>query len=385
MSLALHQDQATDLEALSTAFATRAAEHDRTARFPHVNFAALQAAGLIGLTVPRAQGGQGEGLTAAIEAIEAVSRGCASTGLVFAMNLTHQAALARDTAFPEALRTRVGADAVRHGALINALRVEPEMGSPSRGGLPQTTARRQADGSWRLSGRKIYSTGAPGLGWMLVWARDDADEPRVGPVLVPARASGITVEESWDHLGMRATASHDVVFEDVRLEDAHLAALRPPAAWRSPDAVGLAWNAAGLGAIYTGIARAAAAWIATFLRERVPSGLGKPLATLPRMQEKAGGIEALLNGNVRLLRGLAAEVDAGTPPPASESGLLKTTMIENAAQAVEIAVSLAGNHALSRRNPLERHWRDVQCGRAHVPTVDFAHQAAGRDWLEGAA
>jgi alkylation response protein AidB-like acyl-CoA dehydrogenase len=284
MSLALQQDAVLDLDALSAAFAARAAEHDRTARFPHANFAALQAAGLIGLTVPRAYGGRGEGMAAALEAIEAVSRGCASTGLVFAMNLTHQAALARDTAIPEALRARVGADAVRQGVLINALRVEPELGSPSRGGLPQTIARRQVDGSWLLSGRKIYSTGSPGLGWMLVWARDDGDAPRVGPVLVPARAHGVRIEENWDHLGMRATASHDVVFEDVRLEDAHLAALRPPAEWRSPDATGMAWNAAGLGAIYTGIARAAAAWIADFLRDRVPSGLGKPLATLPRMQ-----------------------------------------------------------------------------------------------------
>ncbi|MCI0753659.1 acyl-CoA dehydrogenase family protein [Teichococcus vastitatis] len=385
MSLALHQDAAPDLEALSRAFAARAAEHDRTGRFPHANFAALHAAGLLGLTVPRAQGGQGEGLAAALTAIEAVSRGCASTGLVFAMHLTHQAGIAREAAFPEALRARVGADAVRQGALVNALRVEPELGSPSRGGLPETIARRQPDGSWRLTGRKIYSTGSPGLGWMLVWARDDGDAPRVGPVLVPARAPGVRIEESWDHLGLRATASHDVVFDEVRLEEASLAALRPPAEWRVPDSTGLAWNAAGIGAIYTGVARAAAAWTAQFLRDRVPSGLGKPLATLPRMQEKAGAIEELLTANARLLRSLAAEVDAGAPPGPAESGLLKTTLVENAARAVEIAVGLGGNHALSRRNPLERHWRDVQCGRAHVPHVDFAHQSAGREALEAGA
>ena len=94
-------------------------------------------------------------------------------------------------------------------------------------------------------------------------------------------------------------------------------------------------------------------------------------------------IEGLIAANLRLLRSAAAAADAGMPTTVEESGLLKTTLVENAARAVEIAVSLAGNHALSRRNPLERHWRDVQCGRAHVPHADFAHQAAGRAVLLG--
>ena len=65
---------------------------------------------------------------------------------------------------------RVAAEAVENGALINALRVEPELGSPTRGGMPSTVLRRTADG-WTLSGHKIFATGAPGLRWMDVWAR----------------------------------------------------------------------------------------------------------------------------------------------------------------------------------------------------------------------
>jgi alkylation response protein AidB-like acyl-CoA dehydrogenase len=56
---------------------------------------------------------------------------------------------------------------VAQGGLLNAMRVEPELGSPTRGGLPKTILRRQPDGSLLLSGRKIYCTGSPGLTWML--------------------------------------------------------------------------------------------------------------------------------------------------------------------------------------------------------------------------
>ncbi|MFD1108076.1 acyl-CoA dehydrogenase family protein [Pseudoroseomonas ludipueritiae] len=367
-----------DLAALSRDFASRADAHDRDGSFPHENMAKLHRAGLLALTVPRQNGGAGAGLTEAAGAIGVVAQGCASTGLVFAMQLTHQAALAREELVPHALRTRVAMDAVREGALLNALRVEPEMGSPSRGGLPQTILRRQPDGSLLLTGRKIYSTGAPGLAWMLVWARDDAEEPRVGPVLVPARAPGVRIVESWDHIGMRATGSHDVVFEDVSLPASHAAALRPPAAWLGTDPGFGSWNAVTLGALYSGIARAARDWIIGFLRERVPSGLGKPLATLPRMQEKVGEIEGLLAANARLITSLAHDYDTGRPAAMTEAHLLKAVLIENAVRAVEIAASLAGNHALSRRNPIERHLRDVLCGRVHVPTSEAAQTAAGR-------
>src|SRR6202012_4043856 len=102
---------------------------------------------------------------------------------------------------PDAVRARIAAEAVEDGGLINALRVEPELGSPTRGGMPATTLRRTERG-WTLSGHKIFSTGAPGLRWMDVWA---AHDEKVGHVLVRGDAAGIRIVETWDHIGMRAT------------------------------------------------------------------------------------------------------------------------------------------------------------------------------------
>jgi alkylation response protein AidB-like acyl-CoA dehydrogenase len=374
-------DRDADLRALSRQFAAVAAVHDRDASFPHDNIAALHRAGLLGLTVPRRYGGGGAGLAEAAEAIGIIAEGCASTALVFAMQLFKQAGFARHGIWTEALRARVGTDAVQHGALVNTLRVEPELGSPTRGGLPATVARRLPDGSAILNGHKIYSTGAPGLRWMDVWARS-ADEPAlVGHVLVPADAPGVRIVETWDHHGMRATGSHDVVFTDVHLPQGHVEGLRPPAQW-SPDPEQQAWNAAGLGALYTGVARAARDWVVTFLQTRTPTALGAPLATLPRMQEKIGEIEMLLTANDRLIGSIAEQTDRDGPPSPSESGLVKTMIMENAVRAVDAAASLAGNHAHARANAIERYLRDVRSGPVQVPQPDAAWLGAGRAVLQ---
>ena len=133
-----------------------------------------------------------------------------------------------------------------------------------------------------------------------------------------------------------------------------------------------------MGALYTGVARAARDWVVDFLQQRKPSSLGAALATLPRAQEIVGQIEALLLTNERLIASLARDVDAGHTVAQVDSSLIKSVVTNNAVQAVEAALSLSSNHGTSRKNPLERHLRDVLCGRIHTPQDDSVHVAAGR-------
>lgn len=360
--------------------AAAAERHDREASFPADSLAALHRDGLLALTVPARLGGGGGGLAASAGAVAAVGAVCASTGLVFAMQCLHQRAVAGDPGWPAAVRDRVGRDAATAGGLVNALRVEPELGTPSRGGLPATRARRTPDG-WRLSGRKIYSTGAPGLRWLLIYATTDEATARTGAFLVPADAPGIRIVGSWDQLGLRASGSDDVVLDDVAIPAEYAGELREPRAWTGATPEFAAWNAALIGSLYSGVARAARDWAVRFLRDRVPSNLGAPLATLPRLQEAMGEVAERLTANEWLIAGLAAVTDAGAPPPVVESNMLKVTLAENAIAAVERAVSVGGNHALSRHHPIERHLRDVLCARVHAPQVDAARLAAGRALL----
>jgi alkylation response protein AidB-like acyl-CoA dehydrogenase len=293
------------------------------------------------------------------------------------MHYIQHLVMAKSTRWPGRLSRKLAGEAIEGVALINALRVEPELGSPARGGLPSTIARRTETG-WRLSGRKIYSTGAPILKWYAVWAKTDEAETRVGLFLVPAGLPGTRIVESWDHLGLRASGSHDVIFEDVVFPLDYEIDVRRPEEWGTPDFTQATVHAIFVAAIYDGVARAARDWLIGFLQTRVPANLGAPLATLPRAQEILGAIEARLAVNARLIDSFARDFDDGFPLSAIESSIIKLTVTNNAIAAVEDALSLTGNHGLSRTNPLERHYRDVLCGRVHTPQDDATRISAGR-------
>ena len=211
-----------------------------------------------------------------------------------------------------------------------------------------------------------------------MWARTDEPETRVGLFLVPSGLPGTRIIETWDHLGLRASGSHDVTFEDVAFPLDHEIDVRKPEEWRGPDATQAAIQASFLGAIYDGVARAARDWLVKFLRERTPANLGAPLATLPRAQEMLGAIEARLTVNARLIESFAADFDNGVPLHPSEANVIKLTVTNNAVAVVEDALSLTSNHGLSRTNPLERHYRDVLCGRVHTPQDDSTRVGLGR-------
>jgi alkylation response protein AidB-like acyl-CoA dehydrogenase len=358
-------------------FARRAAEHDRNATFPFENFTALQDANLLGLVVPAEYGGAGAGLLETCDVLGTIAQGDASTALVLALHYLMHATITRSPRWPAHIRELIAREAVRDGALINALRVEPELGTPARGGMPATTAEKIADG-WRISGHKIYTTGIPVLRWLMVWGKTAEPEPRVGTFLMRADTAGVRIAETWDHMGMRASGSHDVIFEGAVIPPDYAVDVREPAAWAARDDDQAAWYVLGISALYDGIARAARDWFVTYLTERTPTALGASLSTLPRFQEAVGEIDARLLTNRVLIESAATRTDHGAPPSSTESGLVKMTVTTNAIAAVERAVELIGNPALSRANQLERHLRDVLCSRIHTPQNDSILVAAGR-------
>jgi alkylation response protein AidB-like acyl-CoA dehydrogenase len=299
------------LDRITRQLAATAEHYDRTAEFPRDNFDLLAREGLIGLTVARQHGGYNGTLSDALRVLGAVAKGEPSTALILFMTYAYHAEPAKTRHWPKGVYERIAREAAEGRGLIGGLRVEPELGTPVRGGLPATTAQRTADG-WVLSGTKIYSTGSTGLDWFAVWARTDEDQPRVGNFLVRADSPGITIEPVWDHLGMRATVSHAVHFDGTPVPFDHAVDVRLPEEWSNAADPGQAiWNALAISTIYNGVARAARDWLRAYLNERVPTNLGASLATLPRAQEKFGEIEALLQVE-RLLMAVSAKRSTAT-------------------------------------------------------------------------
>ncbi|MFB8166861.1 acyl-CoA dehydrogenase family protein [Kitasatospora purpeofusca] len=365
------------LPALTAALAERAAEHDRDATFPAEGIALVHRAGLLTATVAERHGGPGRGLADTVRILRALGAGDPAVALVTAMTLFVHAAEAREAHWPAGPLAQLLAESAERPTLVNHVRVEPELGTPVRGGLPATVAERRGD-EWVLTGRKIFSTGAPALRWLLVWARTDEPEPRVGSFLVRGDLPGITVEPTWDHLGLRASRSDDVLLDAVRVPLDHTARLAAPSPEGGRDPVGAAWNSLGLAALYLGVARAAQSWLTTFLHERTPSALGAPLASLPRFQSELGLIDVELGGAERLVAALAAAVDAGEATAVDEAPGAKLLGTRAAVESVQRAVALVGNHGLTRHHPLQRHLRDVLCARVHTPQDDSVLLSRGR-------
>lgn len=363
------------LSQISLEFSGRAARFDEAAEFPHENFRRLGELGLLALVVPKQLGGSGAQLTDAARVVGAVASGDASTALVLAMNFLMHAILRERN--PPIYET-VARAAVDGGGILNALRAEPELGSVNRGGSLATVAKPLPQGGWRINGKKAYATGSPIVSWWLLYARTDEPESRLGSWLVPARAPGITYPQTWNHLGMRATASHEAHLVDVEVGADHLLSVANAADISAPPPVLNSWNGILLAALYDGIAHAARDWVRRFLLDRTPSNLGAPLATVPRLQAVVGEIESLLLINRALIHEVAQDIDTRGADSSPRPNLVKQVVTENAIKVVDLALSISGNHGLDRANPLERHHRDVLCGRVHAPQGDSIFTSAGK-------
>jgi alkylation response protein AidB-like acyl-CoA dehydrogenase len=362
------------LPSVTQALAKTAPAYDESAAFPRAGLEAVHEAGLLTATVGEAYGGPGLGVAGLTRILLALGRGDPSVALIAAMTQLPHLLQARRPTWPEALYQRVLADSAARRTLLNTLRVEPELGSPSRGGLPATVARRTGDG-WKISGHKRFATGAAGLAYLLVHAATDEARPRLGHFVVPADAAGIAIVPRWNQLGLRASGSHDVLLTDVEVPAEHVLDLAEP----GTDGLAGAALQLPLAAIYVGVGRAAQEHFHRFARERVPANLGRPVATTDRFRAAAGEIEVLLSTAERLLLDASERFDAGEPVPDAAGARIVAN--RHAVEAVTLATRLLGNPGLSRDSPLERHFRDVQSAPVHAPQEDLALIAVGQGAL----
>jgi alkylation response protein AidB-like acyl-CoA dehydrogenase len=377
-------------EPLARVFAERAAAHDADGSFPHENFADLRAAGLLALTVPEEYGGLGANELEYVLTLERLASGDASTALALGMSLSNIAQIAAGGLWPQRAPA-LFREVVEQGATLNSAQAEPEMGSPSFGGLPASTARRDpASGGWRITGRKIYTTGAPGLRYFLVMAtvEEEGQPARIGDFLVPSDTPGLRIEETWDALALRASGSHDLVLEDATLPTDALLNLREAGQPDPRAALGLPWGSLTLAAVYNGVALAARDAVAHFAATRVPTALGTPLGELPTVRLRLGEIEALLLASRRVMTGLATDWLVAAPEDLPrlrlEAPLVKTIATTNAARITEFAMRIAGGHGL-QRGSLERYFRDARAGLVNAPVEDVVLQNAGKAAVDAAA
>ena len=281
------EDALQSARSLAPGMAARAGGYDEKGSFPAEDFAALRDAGLLGLMSPERLGGVGASFADYADVAMALAVGNGATALIFNMHASVTGALA---GVPDELAVAFGAagsyfemrDRVLRTAADGAFYAVAmsERGAGSRLSAITTSYRRE-DGGWRITGRKTFCSGAGHADGYLIAARSG---DTVSHFLVPA-GRGVEVEETWDSLGMRATASHDLLL-DVQIEhDALLGGVEGLSllvAQIMPQ-----WLVASYSAVYAGVAQAALEAAATYCRER---GLDR----LPLVRSRLGRADALV-------------------------------------------------------------------------------------------
>jgi alkylation response protein AidB-like acyl-CoA dehydrogenase len=377
---------------LARRFARRADEYDRDGRFPHENYAELRDSGYLRLVVPPEYGGEGADLFEMVLAQERLGRGDGATAMAVDMTIHLIGRLRETRSWPAPVFAEVCRAVAEEGALINAAATEPELGSPSRGGLPATSAT-PVDGGYRISGHKQFVSMAPALRYFVVSCAlpptDDAPQGASANAIVERGAPGLRLENTWsDALSLRASGSFDVLLEDVFVPS-HMLVDRQPVGGppvlsaKSPPA--LAWFALTLSAVYLGIGQAASDAIRAYARSRVPTALGRPIATLPNIQRHVGAIEVALSAARAVLHQTArawVERPEAREALAPQVAAAKYLCTNAAASATDQALRIAGGFAITRRLPLERFFRDARAGLTHPPNDDTALELVGKAALE---
>ncbi|CAL1241386.1 acyl-CoA dehydrogenase family protein [Candidatus Methylocalor cossyra] len=353
---------------------------------------ALLAAGLQRLPLPIEAGGLGAGTlqtTAVLAALGAVD-GSAALGL--AMHCHSLGAARESGTWPAPLLARLYRSVVEEGALVNVAATEDAGGSPARGALPDTTARR--DGAyWVLDGEKSWTTWLPALRYAIVSARlldatsaaPDSGAPLVGQVLLDLNLPGVERQPAFDALGMRASASGRLRLRGVRAPGDHLIAASPPSAADPRRVPALGWFGLSIAAVYLGVGEGAAEAVLCFAKERKPGDHTTAVADVPSVRIRLGRLWAELRAARLLMQEVAGRWDAASPNGREallpDVALVKIKATAAAVTATDEALRIAGGPGFVA-GPLERRFRDARAGLIHPPLEDIAYQDFARLALE---
>jgi alkylation response protein AidB-like acyl-CoA dehydrogenase len=366
---------------LADEFASRAAEHDQDGSFPFENYERMREEGYLGLTVPEELGGMGAGLYDLIVAQERLAAGDGSTALAVNMHVSPIGQLASlwrasgDERLADVLRR--AAD----GRLVYAS-MSAEPGDPIL--MSSTTVARPVDGGYRVTGKKIFGTESAVCTEFSTRAL--VDDPEHGQTVIffrlPREIDGMTVKETWDVMGMRATQSNDFALDNVFVPEEDVFH-RYPANHFDGTMLKTVWGWAmpTFGAVYLGIGAGAMAFAGEL-------ALKMKKEDNPEVQHLFAEMEILLESARAVLYRHAHEMETGalySDLPVQEgmakAVLTKYVATNNACGIVDRALHVVGGAGYFRRFPLERMYRDVRAGPIMPYTNLEAHDLFGRTSL----
>jgi SfnB family sulfur acquisition oxidoreductase len=375
-------------DTFAASLADTVVERDRTGALPAAELARLDASGLVGITVPAADGGPELSMTTLTEVIRriaAVDPAIAQAPQGHFLMVDILAVWGKPSH-----RRALFSDVLSGSRLGNAL---AERGGKHAQDL-KTRLTGTGDGTLRLDGRKYYCTGALTARWLGVSALGADD--RLVLAFVPRDADGVELDEDWDVMGQRATVSGGAAFTSVEVDPELVVDYQH--AFEVPQQLGARAQLVHA-AIEVGIAAGAlrdARWFVTEKArpffEAARAGWGQTAAEDPHTTLRFGRLATRLRAAETLLAQAAAVQDEIGRVPADAQTAARGSIAVAQAKAFgsEVAVelgselfSMSGASAADEKYDLSRHWRNARTHSSHDP-VDWKYHHTGNYLLNGA-
>jgi butyryl-CoA dehydrogenase/short/branched chain acyl-CoA dehydrogenase len=350
-------------------------EMDEQQRFDPALLPQLFNLGLMGIEVPIEYGGSGGTFFESILAVEAISAVDPSVGvLVDVQNTLCVNALLRwgTEAQKRQWLPRLANDLIGAYALSEAA-------SGSDAFALQTRAEKRGDG-FILNGQKLWITNAREAGMFIVFATLDAAAgyKSITAFLVERGAPGFSIGKKEDKLGIRASSTCEIIFEDCRIPSENL--LGEAGKGYKIAIETLNEGRIGIGAQMLGLAQGAWHHAAKYAKER--RQFGKPIADFQAVQfslaEMATEIEA-----TRLLVYNAARLKDAKLPYVKEAAMAKYFSSQVAERVASQAVEIYGGYGFVKDYPVEKYYRDAKIGKIYEGTSNMQLATIGKLVLAG--
>lgn len=237
---------------------------------------------------------------------------------------------------------------------------------------------RAHDGGYLVSGRKAFCSQSPAATVVATCAV--LGEPGEGAEVlhfgVPLAAPGVRLEETWDTLGMRGTASHDVVLEEVFVPAGKVTGVRSYGEFGAPLMAAAVHFAPVAAATYHGIAAGAAEQAIA----AVSTSTRGPVAQA-RVHRQVGLVDAKLRTSWWSVMGAVDDLGddyVADPHTLATVMLAKRQAVRSAIEVVDLAMEVMGGRSFFRRAGMERAYRDVRAGTFHPLTPEATLTYAGK-------
>ena len=365
-------------------FDERAPEYDRDNRFFHEDFEELRESGYLDAPLLPEFGGPGLSLAEVMRLQRRLAYHAPATAIAVNMHLywigvAADLYRAGDTSLAWLL------DAAASGHVFAAGHGEAGNDVPL---LLSTTKAERVPGGWEFTGRKIFGSLSPVWTYFGLHGMDasDPENPQVVHAFLSRDAAGYEIRETWDVLGMRATASHDTVLDRAFVPDERIA-LVAPAGNRGAGLFQLAinaWALVGFANVYTGIARRAYDLAVAGVRGKRSIALTRSMAHHPGVQHSVAEMRMALETAEALIERVADDWSEGAPHGEDWPVQIVTAKhvgVTHAWKVVDTALDLTGGGGIFKRHRMEQLFRDARLGLIHPANSLLTHEVVGKTSL----